>query len=89
MIRLILALILTLTAVPALAQLPTRLVQPADITYIGSFRVPSACGGSGDQFTLNYGGHALGMSARGLYVAGHDWYQKLAEISIPAIGGTA
>lgn len=69
--------------------LPTKLVQAGDITYVGSFNVPSACGGTGDQNSLNYGGHALGMSPRGLYVAGHDWYQKLAEISIPSIGGTA
>lgn len=90
----VLALLTLLAAavVPLRSQtaLPTRLVQAGDITYLGSFSVPSSCGsGGGEENSLNYGGQALGMSPRGLYVGGHDWHQRLAEISIPGIGGTA
>ncbi|MBZ0089874.1 MAG: hypothetical protein K8H90_05810 [Thermoanaerobaculia bacterium] len=58
------------------------------VVYLGSFDVPSE-DGAGNPLT--YGGHALGYhpGADSLFFGCHDWYQRLAEISIPPIGGTA
>jgi hypothetical protein len=67
-------------------------VAPADIRYLGSFDVPPIDGTTWDsQQALTYGGWALGLGKDGktLYWGCHDWHEKLAEISIPPIGGTA
>ena len=60
------------------------LLQKSDLVYVGSFRVPE---GSSDTATFEYGGHGLGLGAGGksLWMAGHDWYQRSAEISIPQL----
>lgn len=57
-----------------------------DITYLGSFDVPNKDSSSGDESSLGYGGNALGYNPANdsLFFGGHDWYQKLAEISIPS-----
>jgi len=43
--------------------------------------------GSTDQTSYNYGGTALGYNSsnNSLFMVGHDWYQRSAEISIPTI----
>ena len=75
---------------PAPADLPR--VAPADIRYLGMFDVPPIDGTTWDsQQALTYGGWALGLGQDGktLYYGCHDWHEKLAEITIPPIGGLA
>jgi len=62
----------------------TPLVQKSDLVYVGAFRVPQ---GSSDTSTFNYGGTALGLGQGGqsLFMTGHDWHQRSAELSIPQI----
>jgi hypothetical protein len=64
-----------------LATLP--LVGPLDFAYIGAFRVPNQ---DNDGNSLGYAGHALtyNPSNHSLFYGGHDWYQKLCEVGIPA-----
>ena len=64
-----------------LEELP--LLTPADLTYIGAFHVPNQ---DGDGNSLGYSGHALGYypANHSLFFGGHDWYQLLCEIGIPA-----
>lgn len=58
------------------------LLQPSQVVYEGSFRVPTGKFGSS---SFAYGGTAIGYNpARdSLYMVGHDWDQAVAEISIP------
>lgn len=58
-----------------------RLLQKADLKWIGAFLVPQAVGDN----TFEWGGTALGLGAGGksLYLCGHDHQQRSAEISIP------
>jgi hypothetical protein len=60
------------------------LVQPNNLVYQGAFRPPP---GSTDQLSFNYGGTALAYNPanNSLFMVGHDWYQRSAEISIPAL----
>lgn len=77
---------------PGLAQSPTSLplVQQGNLRYLGSFGLPRNDGSGVAAGDLAYGGTAMGMSASGgLFVAGHDQTQRLCEVSIPALGGTA
>ncbi|MCB8976202.1 MAG: hypothetical protein H6657_02105 [Ardenticatenaceae bacterium] len=64
------------------------LVQRSDITYLGSFAVPNQ---DNVGNPMGYGGHALGYNpvSHSLFFGCHDWYQLLAEVSIPAFGETA
>jgi hypothetical protein len=68
------------------AQSPGSLprVQQSNLVYQGAFRVPQ---GSTEQTTFNYGGTALGYNAskNSLFMVGHTWHQRSAEISIPAV----
>ena len=67
-------------------------IDPASTTYVGSFRVPREDGaGSGYDHTLMYGGYALGIGPDGksLYFGCHDYSDRLARVSIPAMGGVA
>lgn len=70
----------------AYAQAPGNLplVQSSHLAYQGAFRVPQ---GSTDQTSFNYGGTALAYNAanNSLFMVGHDWYQRTAEIRIPTI----
>lgn len=64
------------------------LVQKANLQYVGAFRLPAAdVGGS----NFGYSGTALTYNpARdSLFVVGHDWHQKVAEISIPEVRQSA
>lgn len=65
-----------------------RLVQPEDLSYVGAFRLPQ---GSGSEQTFEYGGTALTYYAAhdSLVLVGHDWHQRAAEVSIPAIANNA
>lgn len=67
------------------------LINQNDIRYLGSFAVPGNDGSGADTGLITYGGNALGVSSDGktLYIGCHDWYSRLAQVSIPAIGGTA
>lgn len=84
-----LAVVLALTCGAASAAGPSGppaslpLLHQSHLTYLGAFRAP-AQDGSGRPLT--YGGHALSYHAatHGLFFGGHDWYQELCEIGIPA-----
>lgn len=66
----------------SLAELP--LLPQSAITYVGAFRVPQQDGNGND---LTWGGYALAIDpvSNGLFIGCHDWHQRLAEISIPAV----
>jgi len=68
----------------AYAQTSLPRVALSNLVYQGAFRVPQ---GSTDQTSYNYGGTALGYNSsnNSLFMVGHDWYQRSAEISIPTI----
>jgi hypothetical protein len=59
------------------------LIAASDLTYLGAFRLPSA---QGDQNSFDYGGTGMAFDAQdqALWLVGHDWYQRVAEVSIPA-----
>jgi hypothetical protein len=92
-----LLLLAFLWAAPAAAQtdpatLPLKTI--TDISYVGVFNVPSTDGTGvqpAEKGQLTYGGYALGVGPDGtsLYYGCHDWHDRLARISIPAMGGTA
>jgi hypothetical protein len=69
------------------------LLQSGNVVYAGSFTLPSSdgTGRSGEQSSLHYGGTALGLGPDGqsLYYGCHAWHNMLAQVRIPAIGGTA
>jgi hypothetical protein len=77
--------VLGISASVATAQ-SSLLVQKADMAYQGSFKVPTISGNG-----LTYGGHGLAYNPakNSLYIVGHIYDLDTAEISIPAIGGTA
>lgn len=81
--------ILLLFSVLGHAADPTQqpLLHSSDITYIGSFNLPTPSSGR-----FEYGGMGLSVSADGktLYVGGHVYDQSLGRVTIPdPIGGTA
>jgi hypothetical protein len=67
---------------PAITNLP--LVQQATLTYQGSFRLPD---GEIAGTSFGYGGTAIAFNpAQGsLFIVGHDWHQRIAEIAVPDI----
>jgi len=69
--------------------LPTRLLQKSNIVYQGTFSVPQI--NAADQQTLAYTGHALAYNPvrNSLYICGMVTTTRVAEISIPAVGGRA
>lgn len=69
-----------------------RLIRPSSLAYQGAFKLPTGNGGNtrtGRGF--DYGARAITFNPNrnSLFVVGHDWDQYIAEIEIPAIGGTA
>lgn len=71
---------------PLLAATTTApLLQKADLVYQGAFRVPNS--GSSSTNTFDYGGTALGFNpiSNSLFLTGHDWYQRTAELKIPVL----
>lgn len=71
---------------PVLAQTSAPLVQSSNLKLLGSFKVPTLAGNG-----FNYGGGALAYNPvnNSLFLSGHIYDNLTAEISIPAIGGTA
>ena len=64
------------------------LVQPSNLLYQGSFRVPSGINSGGRANAgFEYGGSIIGFdpARNGLFMVGHDWDQFVGEISIPAL----
>lgn len=90
---LVLTLVLTgLTPVTgALRQsLPMRLVQESDLNHVGSFTLPPVPGREGqDGFAYAHGVIAFNPEGGSLFIVGHDWYQEVAEITVPDAGGVA
>lgn len=73
--------VLPITMSTPLESLP--LLQPADLTYLGAFRLPhGAVGGS----SFDYGGAGLTWNAAGksLFVFGHVYQRYVAEVTAPA-----
>jgi beta-glucanase (GH16 family) len=66
---------------PAPTPPPSGAFNLNSLQYQGAFRFPK---GSGND-VFEYGGTALSYDPTrdGLFAVGHDWYQRLAEISIP------
>lgn len=60
------------------------LLQKADLTYQGAFRLPEGTFGSS---SFHYGGTALAYHPgnNSLFLVGHDWDQRVAEVAIPQI----
>jgi hypothetical protein len=58
-----------------------RLVRARHLTYLGAFRFPDD---SNNNYA--YGGTSIGFNPanNSLFARGHDWYQLVGEISIPA-----
>jgi len=81
-------ILLGLAAFAAHAQSTEPLVQRGNVIYLGAFRVPE---GNSPQTSFDYGGTALTYNAahNSLYLVGHDWYQRTAEISIPQLVASA
>ena len=79
------SLLLLIAAMTANAQ-SSALLGQKDLQYLGAFHVPVLPGNG-----LSYGGHGLAYNPanNSLYIVGHVYDLLTAEISIPAIGGTA
>jgi hypothetical protein len=65
-----------------------------DFTYIGAFKTPSATSAPWDANSVEYSEARLAFNPakNSLFISGHDWHQRIAEISIPtpktgALGG--
>lgn len=63
------------------------LLTEADLRYLGAFNVPAGSDDPSDA--LAYGGSPIGMSPGGLWYGGHNQFNRLCEITIPAMGGTS
>jgi hypothetical protein len=65
------------------------LVQSGDLVYQGSFKLPNI--GSTDAEGFPYGGSALSFDPirQSLFLVGFELAHKVAEVSIPALGGVA
>jgi hypothetical protein len=61
------------------------LLHAGNLTYLGAFRLPGPTGG-GERDTFGYGGEAMAFDSyrNSLWVTGHDWHDRLAEVTIPA-----
>ena len=72
------------------------LIQPGDLTYLGAFRLPDRAAGAPDEESWEYSGQALTYRPNGdpggsgdgypgsLFGTGHDVWNYVSEISIPA-----
>lgn len=68
---------------PTVPVLPTRLLGKADLTLVGSFRVPATGAATGATFSYGGTGLAMGPSGNTLYLVGHAVGQMVTEVSIP------
>ena len=81
---------------PDLSDLPANLIQPGDLVYQGAFRLPDRAPDAPDEESWEYGGQALAYRPDGdpggeddgypgsLFGTGHDVWNYVSEISIPA-----
>ncbi len=71
---------------PIAGDLPTRLLQAADLSYVGSFLGPT-WNGSNPCDTIGYGGYGMAFNPanKSLFVIGHVQTNCVGEISIPAL----
>jgi hypothetical protein len=76
--------VLALATVCGAAASGPVLIQPADLVYQGAFKLPL---GSVERKSFFYGGTAIAFNSGrpSLFVVGHDWYQRTAEVTIPAL----
>ncbi|PYQ79972.1 MAG: hypothetical protein DMG01_07560 [Acidobacteria bacterium] len=60
------------------------LVHASNLVYEGAFRLPA---GTVNETSFAYGGTALAFNPtrQSLFIVGHDWQQRVAEIAIPDI----
>jgi hypothetical protein len=66
------------------------LIRATDLHYLGAFDLPMTDGTGTDEARLTWGGSAMSVTPeRTLLLVGHDWYQKVCEVSIPEIGEQA
>ncbi len=82
-------LLLTVSIFLATATLPIpaqtkALLGPDDFAYVGAFRLPRS---GADQTSFDYGGTALAYypAHDSLLIVGHDWHQRVAELTIPEL----
>jgi len=83
----------TTTTVTHDTNLPTELIQPSDLTYMGAFRLPDGpwseevgWGWSGGAMTYFPGGDVDGLDdgyPGSIFGLGHDWNTYVSEFSIP------
>ncbi len=85
------ALALVLVSVSPSAQTPTSqpLVQPADVTLDGCFRLPTGWTGEFGSFSYGGAGAAFNPSGPGLFIIGHPYGNWVAEVSLPTPGDCA
>jgi hypothetical protein len=74
--------------------LSTKLIQSTDLVKLGSFGTPNVTGTLSDgtvvyETTYPNVSIAFNPANQSLFMTGHDWGQHIAEISIPAYGGTS
>lgn len=64
-----------------------KLLQSNDFIYLGAFRVPADDMGGPQYHGLSYGGSVITYNPinNSIFIVGHDYDQKVAEIKIPAI----
>jgi hypothetical protein len=92
----ILAVLIALVSAGLLGHTRVALAQPTtsprlqktDLLYQGAFRLPA---GTFRSSSFHYGGTALtyNPSNNSLFIVGHDWEQKVAEVEIPQIVNSA
>lgn len=78
--------LLLATGLCAQAQTTQPLVRSENLSYQGSFKLPTLTGNG-----LTYGGTAISFNQanNSLFVVGHVYDQAMSEVKIPALGGTA
>lgn len=91
----LITLAFVLVASVASAQTPQQrpLLQQADLVYLGSFTLPDNDGqppsGEANKFRYSTGALSIGPDGQSLYFGCHSHGNKLARVTIPAIGGVA
>lgn len=66
-----------------------RLVRADDLAYQGSFVLPVDTGDPATSLAYGGAGLAYNPANESLFITGHDWFQKTAEVTIPTIGQAA
>ncbi len=80
-----------MTLVVAQKPTSTRLLPQTALEWLGSFRLPAAQSFSDNELmrSTNYSYMGRGICYNpvndSLFVSGHDWYQRIGEVTIPAV----